>query len=103
MRIAARNWRRPEGELDLVAIDADGTCVFCEVRSRTGEAAGDPLEMVGARKQARVIRTARLFLADDLAPGGVTAYRFDVVAVTFLEDGTATRIVHIPGAFETTD
>ena len=35
--IVARNWRRPEGELDIVALDPDGTCVFCEVRSRSGE------------------------------------------------------------------
>ena len=39
LRIVARNWRRPEGELDIVA-DDDGTCVFVEVRSRTGEEHG---------------------------------------------------------------
>ena len=39
-RIVARNWRKygaDAGELDLVADDR-GTCVFVEVRSRTGEA-----------------------------------------------------------------
>ena len=42
LRIVARNWRRgPKGELDIVA-DDDGTCVFVEVRSRTGEDAGPP-------------------------------------------------------------
>ncbi|HEY0714927.1 MAG TPA: YraN family protein, partial [Polyangia bacterium] len=34
-QIVARNWRLPTGELDLVADDG-GTCVFVEVRSRTG-------------------------------------------------------------------
>jgi putative endonuclease len=99
MRVLARNWRRPEGELDLVAIDTDGSCVFCEVRSRTGEASGDPLESVDSRKRARVIRAARLFLASE--PIAATAYRFDVVAVTFLGDGHEPRVVHIPAAFET--
>jgi putative endonuclease len=99
MRVFARNWRRPEGELDLVAIDADGTCVFCEVRSRTGESTGDPLETVNTRKQARVIRAARLFLDSESVPA--TAYRFDVVAVTFFSDGREPRVVHISGAFET--
>ena len=101
LRIIERNWRRPEGELDLVALDPDGTCVICEVRSRTGEATGDPLEAIGARKQQRVIRTARLYLAE-AAPQGITAYRFDVVAVTFHADDRAPRVVHIPAAFETT-
>lgn len=100
MRIVVRNWRRPEGELDIVAIDADGACVFCEVRSRTGELAGDPLETVNIRKQQQIIRCARNYLA--AAPTVATAFRFDVVAVTFFEDGRAPRVVHLPGAFETT-
>lgn len=97
--IIERNWRRPEGEIDLVAREPDGTCIFCEVRSRTGESAGDPLETVDARKQARVIRAARLFLASETV--AATGYRFDVVAVTFFDDGRAPRLVHVPGAFET--
>ena len=64
LRIVARNWRRPEGELDLVADDA-GTCVFVEVRSRTGDETGHPLESISPRKRARVIRAARLYLDAD--------------------------------------
>jgi len=103
MRIVARNWRTPEAELDLIALAADGTCVFCEVRSRTGEASGDPLETIDARKRARVIRAARLFLASADAPPiivGATAYRFDAVGVTFFADGRPPRLVHVPAAFE---
>ena len=102
MRIVARNWRTSEAELDLVALTPDGTCVFCEVRSRTGEASGDPLETVDGRKQARVIRGARLFLSSEAALfTAATAYRFDVVGVTFYEDGRPPRLVHIASAFET--
>jgi putative endonuclease len=100
MQIVARNWRRPEGELDLVARAPDGTCVFCEVRSRTGEGYGDPLEAVGPRKQARVIRAARLFLSEETI--AATGYRFDVVAVTFYDGAVPPRVVHIAGAFEVT-
>ena len=64
LRIVARNWRRPEGELDLVA-DDNGTCVFVEVRSRTGESQGHPLESITPRKRAQIIRTARLYLDAD--------------------------------------
>jgi len=98
LRIVERNWRRPEGELDIVADDA-GTCVFVEVRSRTGDEMGHPLESITPRKRARIIRAARLYL--DEHPTPAAAYRFDVVAVTFsIEDGTEPDIIHIPAAFE---
>jgi putative endonuclease len=97
MRVVARNWRRPEAELDIVADDG-GTCVFVEVRSRTGEDHGHPLEAITPRKRARVIRAARLYLdAETPAAGG---YRFDVVAVTFWNDGREPDVVHVPNAFE---
>jgi len=60
LRIVARNWRRPDGELDIVAHDG-GTCVFVEVRSRTGEEHGHALEAITPRKRARVVRAARLY------------------------------------------
>ncbi len=99
-RIVARNWRQhgPEaGELDLVADDA-GTCVFVEVRSRTGEAQGHPLEAITAHKRARVIHAARLYLAAE-SPSA-TGYRFDVVAVTFWEGERPPEIVHVADAFQ---
>jgi putative endonuclease len=98
LRIVARNWRRPEGELDIVADDA-GTCVFVEVRSRTGSHLGHPLESITPHKQAQVIRAARLYL--DAERPVAAAYRFDVVAVTFDPAGRADpEIIHIPDAFE---
>ena len=97
LRIVARNWRRPEGELDIVADDA-GTCVFVEVRSRTGRDRGHPLETIGVEKRRRVIRSARLYLAAE-APSAA-GYRFDVVAVTFPEGDRPPEIVHLPNAFE---
>src|SRR5436190_16270483 len=98
LRIVSRNWRRPEGELDIVADDA-GTCVFVEVRSRTGEDRGHALEAFTPLKRARVIRAARLYL--DAEPTRATGFRFDVVAVTFDPAGRAEpALIHIPGAFE---
>lgn len=96
-RIVARNWRRPEGELDLVADDA-GTCVFVEVRSRTGSEQGDPLESVTPRKRAQVIRAARLYLESETVVA--SAYRFDVVGVTFPADGSEPQINYVAAAFE---
>jgi putative endonuclease len=97
LRIVERNWRRPEGEIDLIADDG-GTCVFIEVRSRTGDQQGDPLESITPRKRSRVIRSARLYL--DSEPTRAAAYRFDVVGVTFPIDGGEPTLSHIPGAFD---
>lgn len=97
LRIVARNWRRPEGELDIVADDG-GTCVFVEVRSRTGVDRGHALEAITPHKRAQVIRAARLYL-DAEAPSA-SGFRFDVVAVTFWDDARAPDVVHVPNAFE---
>ena len=101
LRIVARNWRRDGregGEIDIVADDG-GTCIFVEVRSRTGEERGHPLEAVTSRKRAHVIRAARLYLAEEMPRAA--GYRFDVVGVTFWNDARSPDVVHIPAAFET--
>jgi putative endonuclease len=95
-RIIERNWRRPEGELDLVA-DDHGILVFVEVRSRSGEDHGHPLETVNARKRARVIRAARLYL--EAAQPTALAFRFDVVGVSFSPDGSQPTVTHVEDAF----
>src|SRR5262249_17020991 len=100
LRVVERNWRRPEGELDIVA-DAAGTCGFVGVRSRTAQEMGHPLESITPRKRAQIVRAARLFLNE--RPTSALAYRFDVVSVVFANDGDGEpQIVHIPAAFEAT-
>src|SRR6187551_1031965 len=67
LRILVRNWRitgREGAEIDIVA-DDHGTCVFVEVRSRTGDSRGHPLESITVQKRAQVVRAARLFLATE--------------------------------------
>ena len=99
LRIVARNWRRPEGELDVVAAADDGTCIFVEVRSRTGASLGHPLESITAEKRRRVIRAARLYLSEAGTPA--TGYRFDVVAITFDPEGRdEPELLYVPNAFE---
>jgi putative endonuclease len=95
--ITARNWRRPEGEIDLV-VGLEGLCVFVEVRSRTGVERGHPLETVNASKRARILRAARLYLEEEKPPAVV--FRFDVVGVTFSLDDSPPEIVHIEDAFQ---
>jgi putative endonuclease len=66
-------------ELDLVA-SRGRTIVFCEVKSKSGTAWGDPLEMVTPEKQRRVRRAAETWLAAR-REYREHLVRFDVVAV----------------------
>ena len=99
--VVERNARTRTGELDLVALDGT-TLVFVEVKAgRAGSEHGPvaPAHSVGPRKQARIRRLAREWLAAGRGRGlGVAGYRFDVVGVSFGGDGVA-DVDHIVGAF----
>ena len=49
-------------EVDLI-VRRGRRLVFCEVKSKTGERYGDPLEMVGPEKLARLQQAAATWLA----------------------------------------
>jgi putative endonuclease len=95
LRVLERNWRCREGELDLVAREADAI-VFCEVKTRRGEGFGHPVEAVTPVKQARLRLLAQRWLAahDEHAPD----LRFDVVGVLMRPDRPA-LVTHLRGAF----
>ncbi|MBL6751206.1 MAG: YraN family protein [Nevskia sp.] len=94
LRLVARNWRCPGGELDLVMRDG-ATLVVVEVRRRSRSDYGGGFESVHARKRARLVHAAQLFLAahPEYAEAPV---RFDVVAI----DGAAAP-EWLAGAFDT--
>lgn len=77
-RILGSNIRLAGVEVDLLC-RRRGVAVFCEVKEKTQDCFGDPLEMVDERKQARLRRAAEAWLAQ--APEPDLAVRFDVVAV----------------------
>ena len=97
MTVLARNWRCAEGELALVLRDADGTLVFCEVKTRSGTGFGEPSEAVGHRK-ARKVRTLACRWLVDHRPPGACDLRFDVVSIV-RQRGTAPQLQHLRGAF----
>ena len=95
LQVLDRNWRCRGGELDVVA--RDGTAlVFCEVKTRTAEGFGHPVEAVTPDKQRRLRVLARAWLDahDHHAPD----LRFDVIGVLVPRTGPA-RVVHLRNAF----
>lgn len=77
--VLIRNWRCREGELDLVLRDGR-KFVFCEVKTRTTDAFGAPVEAVTRTKQMRIRRLAARWLEDE-APVRPREIRFDVASV----------------------
>ena len=91
--VVARNWRGTAGEIDLV-VRREGTVVICEVKARSSDAYGAPVEAVGAAKRRRLRLLAGEFLAAHPQPG--CSARIDVAAVR--PGGSTPRIEVIEGA-----
>lgn len=88
--LAANCWLAG-GELDLV-VRRGRRVVFCEVKSKSGRAFGDPLEMVDDVKVGRVRAAADAWLARHPEVDGLEV-RFDLIA------DRSGRIEHVPDAF----
>ncbi len=90
--IIDNNWRMGDYEIDLIAMN-DSHVVFVEVKTRS-RADADPAAAVDARRIRRLARAAHLFLTVKELPH---EYRFDIIAVTGIEDNYT--VEHIPDAF----
>ena len=78
LAIVERNWRCPQGEIDLIARDG-GELVFVEVKTRSSVAFGHPLESITPAKLARLRRLAAAWC--DAHPGAHETIRIDAIAV----------------------
>ena len=79
-RILERNWRKPWGELDIVA-SRNGTVHFVEVKAASVFHAGfEPFRRAGERKMHKVARTARTWLSEHRYDPE-TEWQMDIVSV----------------------
>lgn len=90
-KILASNYRIRSGEIDVIARDGDYIC-FVEVKFRTTNMFGSPLEAVDFRKQQQIKHVARVYLMKNRLSEW-TPCRFDVIA--FEGD----QMTHIENAF----
>ena len=95
--LVARNVRRREGEVDLIALDG-GALVFVEVKLRRPRQAGRAIEALSARKQRRLRELAAAYGAEH--PELPTDLRIDLVAIDLGEDGSVASFEHIENAVE---
>lgn len=85
LRLVQRNYRCPQGELDLIMEDKD-TLVIIEVRYRRERGFGNAAETIGAGKQRKLLLATQHFLQQD-AGLRRRPVRFDVFAITERRDG----------------
>lgn len=78
------------GELDIVATDGN-VLVFVEVRTRSDNVFGNPLETVTPAKIRKIVAASRRYLMTHKACYG--AYRYDVIGILH------GKITHIKNAF----
>jgi putative endonuclease len=78
-QIIERNFRAKGGEIDIVAIEAD-TLVFIEVKARSTNEFGSPLEAITYWKLKSLIRTAQFYKLKK--PKLPEAMRVDAVSIT---------------------
>ena len=89
--ILQMNFRCKIGEIDIVAKDTD-TLVFCEVKYRSKDTFGHPLEAVNSKKQQKIIQATRYYmLINNISDAH--RIRFDVIGI--LGD----KITHVKDAF----
>jgi putative endonuclease len=95
-KVLYRNFKgRTGGEIDIVCRDAD-TLVFVEVKTRSGENFGRPIEAVDREKRKRISRGALAWLR--MLDNPDVLFRFDVVEVIVTDDAKP-RVELIKNAF----
>ncbi|MDD2654016.1 MAG: YraN family protein [Candidatus Omnitrophica bacterium] len=77
-KILDKNFRTALGEIDIVAKDKDCIC-FVEVKTRTSDQKGSPLEAITKNKQHKLSQMALLYLKNKNLLH--KSARFDIVSV----------------------
>lgn len=95
LKLVQRNFSGRYGEIDLIMLDQE-ILVFIEVRSRNNDQFGSALETIDSRKQAKLIKTAELYLSKNKTEANC---RFDTV--DFNGDIAVSTLRWIPNAFST--
>lgn len=103
LKLLARNYRCPCGEVDLIVLDKTTrhdlgaeTIAFVEVKARSSNRYTAPEGAVNNHKRKRIEKVAQHYLSTRSADA--FNVRFDIVSV-LLRDGQSPEIEHIPDAF----
>ncbi len=91
--VLEQNYRKPWGELDIVA-QKGSSVIFTEVKANRQENAGfEPELRAGYEKMKKVVRTARTWLSSHKYPED-QEWQVDVISVTFNKEKKTAKIRH---------
>ncbi len=94
-QVLERNWKaRGGGELDLIC-SQKGRIVFVEVKTRTRDGMGHPLESLGAKQQKKLLQAAGKYLSRNRLWS--RECRFDFICITV---GPEVHVEHVQNAIE---
>ncbi|HEU4989849.1 MAG: YraN family protein [Gemmatimonadota bacterium] len=93
-RVVHRRYRFGHRDIDLV-VERDGVVAFVEVKARSGDRFGGPLEAVNWKKRMELERSAMRWISQHGRRD--ESYRFDVVGI--LMEGRRVRVRHVEDAF----
>jgi putative endonuclease len=96
-RVLERNYRRREGEIDIVASRGD-VLAFVEVRTRRGSRMGTAAESVTGAKAERMFQMAEAYASE--RQGLPPEHRIDLVAIDFEPGGKLAALRHIENAVQ---
>jgi len=91
--ILEKNWQQNHLEVDIIAKN-DENIIFCEVKTRSSNAFGEPQQSVTTQKQRNIIRAANYYV---LKHQIALEVRFDIISIIF--NGEQYTLEHIPYAF----
>ena len=96
-KIIERNFRKGYGEIDIIAIDSSDSkekiLVFVEVKTRTSNSFGSPLEAITYWKLKTLIKTAQFYkMTHPKLPDGL---RIDAISVVLSDQKLVENLEHI--------
>ena len=94
-QIVERNYRRREGEIDIIA-RLGNVLAFVEVRCRRGSLMGTAIQSLSPAKQRRLVALAEAYGRD--RDSILEQRRIDVIAVDLAPDGRLVSLAHVEGA-----
>jgi putative endonuclease len=85
-KILEKNYRSRQGEIDIIAEDRKGVLCFVEVKARSRQDYGLPIEAVTPSKQKKLLATAFIYLETNKMES--KDMRFDIVSVNLKNEET---------------
>ncbi len=91
-KIIDRNFRKGYGEIDIIAVH-ENVLVFVEVKTRTSNAYGSPLEAISYFKLKSLLKTAEFYKS--LNPKMPDSLRIDAISIMLDNSENLSSIEHI--------